>query len=81
VDFDCALATENMFIAAQSLGLGAHIYTAPIRNINSKRQEFEIPPDYRAIAVLRIGHIDDSVDAISSATSRKKDEEVVNYVK
>ncbi len=27
VDFDCALTTENMFIAAQSLGLGAHIYT------------------------------------------------------
>jgi len=29
VDFDCGLATENMTVAAQSLGLGARIYTGP----------------------------------------------------
>ena len=81
VDFDCALATENMFIAAHSLGLGAHIYTGPIRSINSKKQEFSIPTGYRAIAVLRIGHVNDNVDAVSSATIRKKKEDIVNFVK
>ena len=81
VDFDCALATENMFIAALSLGLGAHIYTGPIRNINSKKEEFSIPTGYRAIAVLRIGHVDYNVDAVSSATTRNNEEEVVNFVK
>lgn len=80
VDFDCALATENMFIAAQSLGLGAHIYTGPVKNINStKKQILEIPDGFRVISVLRIGNIDKGIDAVSSASSRKKLEEVVNY--
>ena len=41
VDFDCALATENMFVAAQSLGLGAHIYTGPVNNINLTKKTEE----------------------------------------
>lgn len=80
VDFDCALATENMYIAAQSLGLGAHIYTGPVSNINSsKKQILGIPEGYKVISVLRIGNIDKNVDAVSSASTRKKMEEVVNY--
>jgi nitroreductase len=80
VDFDCALATENMFIAAQSLGLGAHIYTGPVGNINSaKKQALAIPEGYRVISVLRVGNIDKNIDAVSSASTRKKLEEVVNY--
>jgi nitroreductase len=35
-DFDCGLATESMFVAAHSVGLGARIYEGPIGNINSK---------------------------------------------
>jgi nitroreductase len=80
VDFDCALATENMFVAAQSLGLGAHIYTGPVNNINlTKKQALGIPDGYKAISVLRIGNIDKNIDAVSSASTRKKMEEVVNY--
>ncbi len=80
VDFDCALATQNMYIAAQSLGLGAHIYAGPVNNINTtKRQLLEIPEGYRAMTVLRVGHIDKSIDAVSSASTRKRMEEVVNY--
>jgi len=80
VDFDCGLATQNMFIAAQSLGLGARIYGGPANFINtSKREIFGIPQGYRAIVILRIGHIDKSVDAVSAASSRKKIEEVVNF--
>jgi nitroreductase len=80
-DFDCGLATESMFIAAHSLGLGARIYGSPAGNINSKKELFQIPSGYKAVVVLRIGNIDKSVDAISAATPRKKAEEIVNYKK
>jgi nitroreductase len=80
VDFDCALATQNMYIAVQSLGLGAHIYGSPVGAINtSKRQSLAIPDGYRVVTILRIGNIDKSVDAISAASARKKLEEVINY--
>jgi nitroreductase len=79
VDYDCGLATQNMYIAAQSLGLGAHIYASPIANINSKKESFGIPAGFRAVAVLRIGNIDKGVDAVSSASPRKTYEEMVNF--
>ena len=79
VDYDCGLATQNMYIAAQSLGLGAHIYWSPLGNINSKKEAFGVPEGYRAVTVLRIGNVDKSVDAVSAASARKKIEEVVNY--
>lgn len=78
-DFDCALATQSMFVATHSLGLGARIYDGPTENINSKKELFQIPQGYKAVIVLRIGNIDKSVDAVSAATPRKKFEEVVNY--
>ena len=82
VDFDCALATENMNIAAQSLGLGARIYGGPVKNVNSTmRQSLEIPEGYRVVTILRVGHIDKNVDAVSAASARKRFEEVVNFTK
>lgn len=82
VDFDCALATENMFIAAQSMGLGARIYTGPVNKINTEMKEMlEIPEGYRVVAALRIGNFDTEVDATSSASSRKEMKELINYVK
>jgi len=80
-DFDCGLATESMFIAAHSLGLGARIYASPAGNINSKKEVFQIPAGYKALVVLRIGNVDKSVDAVSAATPRKSPEEVINYKK
>jgi nitroreductase len=80
-DFDCGLATESMFIATHSLGLGARIYGSPAGNINSKKEVFQIPAGYKALVVLRIGNVDKSVDAVSAATPRKSTEEVINYKK
>lgn len=80
-DLDCGLATESMFVAAHSLGLGARIYGSPAGNINSKKELFQIPSGYKAVVVLRIGNIDKSVDASSGASPRKKPEEVINYRK
>ena len=80
-DFDCGLAAENMFIAAHGVGLGARIYGGPAETITSKRDSLQIPAGYKPVVVLRIGNVDKSVDAISSATPRKKPEEVINYYK
>ncbi|MCX6327400.1 MAG: nitroreductase family protein [Bacteroidia bacterium] len=78
--FNCALATENMYVAAQSLSLGAHIYAGPVSIINTNlKDKLGIPADYKAITVLRVGNIDKSIDAASGASARKKPEEVVNY--
>jgi nitroreductase len=82
VDFDCALATENMYLAAQSLGLGARIYTGPVNRINTEMKKIlEIPEGYRVVAALRIGNLETGVDATSSASTRKEMKEVVNFVK
>jgi nitroreductase len=80
-DFDCGLAAESMFIAAHGLGLAARIYGSPAAGINEKRDAFRIPAGYNAVVVLRIGNIDKSVDAVSSATPRKSIDDIVNYVK
>jgi len=79
-NFACALAAENMYVAAQGLSLGVHIYAGPVGNINTNlKQKLGIPDDYEAVTVLRVGSIDNSVDAVSGASARKKPEEVVNY--
>lgn len=80
-DFDCGLATENMFVAAHGLGLGARIYGGPAGIINSKKELFQIPSGYKAVVALRIGNINKSVDSVSGATSRRKPGEVINYKK
>ncbi len=80
-DFDCGLATESMFLAAHSLGLGARIYGGPVGNVSSKRELFQIPAGYKPVIILRIGNVDKTVDAVSAATPRKSAEEIVNYKK
>ena len=80
-DFDCGLATENMFLAATSLGLGARIYGGPAGAANEKREALQVPAGYKIVVILRVGNIDKSVDAVSGASSRKAQEEIVNYKK
>jgi nitroreductase len=80
-DFDCGLATQSMFVAAEGLGLGARIYGSPVRNVNLRREAYQIPSGYKAVMVLRIGNKDKSVDAVSGASPRKTPDEVINYKK
>ncbi|HEX2920109.1 MAG TPA: nitroreductase family protein [Bacteroidales bacterium] len=79
--FDLGLATENMFIAAHGLGLGARIYMSPVKQVNSSRDKYQIPEGFTAMMVLRVGNVDKKVDAVSAASARKSYEEVVNFVK
>jgi nitroreductase len=80
-DFDCGLATHSMFVAAEGFGLGARIYGSPVRDINLRREVYQIPSGYKAVIVLRVGNMDKSVDAVSGASPRKTPEEVINYKK
>jgi len=81
IAFDCALATQNMYIAAQSLGLGAHLYYGGVQNINdSMKDTLGIPDEYEAQIIMLVGYLDDSVDAVTSASARNSLSNTVNYV-
>jgi nitroreductase len=77
---DCALATENIYLAAQALGLGSRIYTGPMNAINSGlKAELELPAGYSAVALVRIGRAQTGPDAVSAASTRKTPDAIVNY--
>ena len=77
---DCALAVENIYLAAQALGYGSRIYTGPVANINSKlKNDLGIPRERNAVAVVRVGRLAPNVDAASSASPRKPADSVVTY--
>ena len=74
--FDCGLATQNMVIAASSLGYGMKIVSSPTRTLNGENhdalcEKLGVDPSMQAVAVLLIGKADSSVDATSGATTRE----------
>jgi nitroreductase len=78
--FDCALATENIYLAAQALGYGSRIYISPLNAINSGlKKELDIPQGFNAVAVVRVGKLAPNVDAVSGASSRKNANSIVTY--
>ena len=78
VVFDNALAMQNMFLAAQALGLGTRMYLSPLVNLNQNLlHRLGAPENYRAIMVLRIGQI---TDAVSAASPRHPLETRVNFI-
>ena len=73
--FDCGLATQNMVIAASSLGYGVKIVSSPTMTLNGDNhdalcEKLGVDPSMKAVAVLLIGKADSSADATSSATTR-----------
>ena len=73
--FDCGLAVQNMYIAASSLGYGAKIVSSPTMSLNGGNhdqicEKLGVDSSLTAVAVLLIGKTDDTVDAVSSATTR-----------
>jgi len=76
---DCGLATENIFLSAQALGYGSHIYTGPVAKLNQNyRAAIGIPAGYSAVSIVRIGSIDKKPDSLSSASSRKPESDLAN---
>ena len=73
-DFDCGLATQNMVIAAVSLGYGVKIVSSPTMTLNGANhdalcEKMGIDKSLQAVAVLLIGRPD--TDAVTSATTRE----------
>jgi nitroreductase len=78
--FDCALATENIYLAAQALGYGSRIYTGLLGTVNgSLKSELGIQQGIDAVAVVRVGRLAPDVDAVSSASARKPAGSTVTY--
>jgi len=81
VEFDTALATQSMFLAAQALGLGARMYVMPIRNLNENLLDrLNLPENYRAVMILRIGYESPDVDATTAASPRQPLENKLNFI-
>ena len=80
---DCALAVQSIYLAAQALGYGSRIYTAPIDSINNNlKTELSLPKGHSAIAVIRVGRIAaPAPDAVSAASTRKNASELVTHKK
>jgi nitroreductase len=79
--FDNGLAMQNMFLTAQSLGLGTRMYMRPLQNLNENLlHRLEAPENYRAIIILRIGQIADEVDAVTQASPRHPLETRANFI-
>ncbi|MDR2740702.1 MAG: nitroreductase family protein [Treponema sp.] len=77
---DCALATENIYLAAQALGYGSRIYTGPMDTVNrSFKTDLDLPAGYSAVALVRVGRVPGGVDAVSAASARKPLDSVVIY--
>jgi nitroreductase len=78
--FDCALATGNIYLAAQALGYGSRIYVSLLNTVNgSLKSDLGIQQGFNAVAVIRIGRLASSVDAVSSASPRKPASDTVTY--
>jgi nitroreductase len=77
---DCALAAENIYLAAQALGYGSRIYTGPMDALNRDlKGELGLPGGYSAVVLVRVGRVQPGVDAVSAASSRKPADSLVNY--
>ena len=71
--FAAGCAAESMYLYAQSIGLGAHMYTAPVAmTIASDPAAFGVPEGYEAAVVMAFGYYDDFVDAASAASVRNE---------
>jgi len=82
IAFDTALASQNIYLAAQSLGFGTRQYYTGVQNINdTQKTALGIPNDYSAQIIMLVGFVADDVDAVTSASQRRLFETNVNYIK
>jgi nitroreductase len=77
---DCGLAVENIYLAAQALGLGSRIYTGPVDTINRHLKDaLSLPNGYSAVALVRVGNLNLHPDAVSAPSARKSMNSIVTY--
>ncbi|MDO4493863.1 MAG: nitroreductase family protein [Clostridia bacterium] len=74
-NFDCGLATQNLVLAAVSLGYGAKVVTSPTMTLNGEKHDelcalMGVDPAMQAVAVVLIGEPDSAVDGATGASVR-----------
>lgn len=76
--YDCALAAENMMLAARSLGIGSCWigFGMPIGSDKEMLDELKVPENYKLMAPLIFGY---PVKDIQAAQARKEDV-VLNWI-
>ncbi len=79
-EIDCALAAENILIAAESLGLGSLIMAfTEFLFVSEKgkklKKELEVPQGYKHVCMVALGYKDEN----PSAKPRRKD--AINYIR
>ncbi len=86
-EFDAGLACESMNDMANLLGYGTKIASSATIFLNGENkadyyEKFQIPEGQRIVTVLLVGKINtEGYDAVTSATPRKPQEQVVSFVK
>ena len=85
-NFDCGLAAQNMVIAANALGYGTKIVSAPTMTLNGERhdeicEKLGVNKAYKAVAVVLVGYTDTDVDGVTGASVRNAMEEKVSFSK
>lgn len=73
-DIDCALATENLLLAAHALGLGATVCAAaPIKHIVEQLQSLlGLPQNIHPMSIVIMGHPEGEVKQPSSRFDEEK---------
>ena len=85
-NFDCGLAVQNMVIAANALGCGSKIVSAPTMALNGEKhdeicEKLGVDKAYKAVAVLLLGYTDTDVDGATGASVRNAMDEKVSFIK
>ena len=79
--FSGGVAAEAMYLYAQAIGLGAHMYTAPVASVNAAADTYGIQEGYEATVVIAFGYYDDDyVDAASAASARNDYDTLVTVI-
>ena len=81
IAFDAGLASQNIYLAAQALGLGARHFFNGVQNVNDNlKGTLGIPEGYEAEIIILIAYVDPGIDALTAASPRRPLEENVNYI-
>lgn len=81
IEADCAAATQNILLAAESIGLGScwvnlTLFALWGENGKQYKQQLNLPPGYKPVSSVALGY-----KKVDSVNIPHRNEDVVNYIK
>jgi len=81
IEADCAAATQNILLAAESIGLGACWVNLTLFALGGEpgeryKQQLGVPAGYKPFSSVALGY--KKIEAVNAPTRK---EDVINYVK